>query len=461
MTDDASGPGTGSARPEVRAAGLLKARPVWAFPVAVAGVVVMLMTLIYFGSIVDPTAHLHGLPVLVVDQDAGVSTRAGRTDLGRQVVTELTRSRAVTDRLSLDVTNLSTAEAKMDRGADYAALVVPRDFSGSVMALAGSPGTANASGSLPTIELLTNERMGTLGVSLASGVLQPAVDEISKGIGRQVLAPAAKAGTAHAPAALLADPVSLSTQDYRPLPSHSGLGLSAFYVSLLITMCGFLGATIVNSSLDGVLGYATSEVGPWWRQRVPARISRWQTLLAKWAVAIAATFVSTGLLLGVAAGILRMDAPHVLYLWMFAWYAAAVIALGTLVLYAALGSLGQLLGLLGFVYLALASSGGTIPLQALGGFYRFVANFEPLRQILGAVRAIIYFNAAGDAGLDRGLLLTSIGLVFWVVVGLVVTAWYDRKGLYRIEPGLSEFVTSSVRAYKDSQAGGPAGERAG
>jgi hypothetical protein len=62
-----------------------------------------------------------------------------------------------------------------------------------------------------------------------------------------------------------------------------------------------------------------------------------------------------------------------------------------------------------FVYLAPASSGGTVPLQALPGFYRFVANFEPLRQIVGAVRAILYFNGAGDAGLDRGLLLTSIG----------------------------------------------------
>lgn len=460
MTDQTPMPGPGSANTEVRASALLKARAPWAFPVVVAAVVVMLMTLIYFGSIVDPTAHLHGLPVLVVDEDTGASTAAGRTNLGQDLVTELTRSSAVTDRLALGVTNLRTAEAKMDKGADYATLVVPRDFSRSVLSLGGGAGSANASEPLPTVELLTNERMGTLGVSLASGVLQPAVDKISRGIGREVFGPAAKAGTAHAPAALLADPVSLSSVTYRPLPSHSGLGLSAFYVGLLITMCGFLGATIVNSSLDGVLGYATSEVGPWWRQRAPARISRWQTLLAKWAVAVVVTFVGTGLLLGVAAGALRMDAPHLLDLWLFAWYAASVVAIGTLVLYAALGSLGQLLGLLGFVYLALASSGGTIPLQALGGFYRFVASFEPLRQILGAVRAIIYFNAAGGAGLDRGLLLTSIGLVFWLVVGFAVTTWYDRKGLYRVEPELGEIVTSSVRAYNEQRARRPAGEGA-
>jgi hypothetical protein len=102
-----------------------------------------------------------------------------------------------------------------------------------------------------------------------------------------------------------------------------------------------------------------------------------------------------------------------------------------------------------FVYLALASSGGTVPLQALPGFYRFVASFEPLRQILGAVRAVIYFNGAGDAGLERGLLLTSIGLVFWVAVGAAVTIWYDKKGLHRLDPELLELIEASAHAYRD------------
>lgn len=151
-----------------------------------------------------------------------------------------------------------------------------------------------------------------------------------------------------------------------------------------------------------------------------------------------------------------MDAPHLWELWLFAWFAAAVVAIGTLVLFAALGAVGQLVALLLFVYLALASSGGTIPLQALGGFYRFVANFEPLRQILDAVRAILYFNAFGDAGLDRGLLLTAIGFVFWVAVGTAVTIWYDRKGLYRLRPEVMEYVHSSVHAYEDRMQTGEA-----
>ena len=89
-----------------------------------------------------------------------------------------------------------------------------------------------------------------------------------------------------------------------------------------------------------------------------------------------------------------------------------------------------------FVYSALASSGGTVPLEALGGFFRFIENFEPLRQILVGVRAILYFDGRGDAGFTRAWVASGIGLVFWVSVGLLVTTWYDRKRLYRMPPTL-------------------------
>jgi hypothetical protein len=54
-----------------------------------------------------------------------------------------------------------------------------------------------------------------------------------------------------------------------------------------------------------------------------------------------------------------------------------------------------------FVYLAVASSGCTIPLQALPGVLKFMANFDPLRQILDGTQSILYFNASGPAGLAR------------------------------------------------------------
>ena len=222
------------------------------------------------------------------------------------------------------------------------------------------------------------------------------------------------------------------------------MGLSAFYIALLAIMAGFLGATLTNSSVDGVLGYATTEIGPRWRQRRPVAINRTQTLLVKWAVAGVAAPILTGILLLVSAAALGMHAPHVGDLWLLMMLAAMMIAAGTLALYAAFGSVGQALALILFIYLSLASSGGTVPSEALPGFFRVVGEVEPLRQLLGGTRAILYFGAQGDAGLTRGLIVIAAELVFWVVVGLLVTSWYDRKGLYRLAPDLLAYVEQAV-----------------
>jgi len=211
-------------------------------------------------------------------------------------------------------------------------------------------------------------------------------------------------------------------------------------------MCGFLGGTIINSSVDAATGYATTEIGPRWRQRQPLPVNRWNTLVIKWVMAVVLTGLATGFMLLVAAGILRMDAPHVGLLWLLAWLCAASVAAGTIVLFAVLGhSIGQLLAVLLFVYAGLAASGGTVPLQALPGVLRWLARIDPLRQILDGTRAILYFDAQADAGLARAVTYASLGLVIWLVLGVVVVRWYDRKGYNRLDPELLGYVASSVQ----------------
>ncbi len=435
--------------PVVRASGLLRARPIWVVPIVLASIVVALMTLIYFGSIVNPASHLRGLPVGIVNEDAGATVpvgSAGKIAVGEQVIASLTGTPAVTSRLSLRTVTLTEAKKRLDRGTLVAAIVIPQNFSASLLSLAGASGTARSSPTA-TLQVLTNDRVGSIAVGLATGVIQPAVAQVSLAVGMRLTPLSTGAARSNAiNAAALADPISETITKYRPLPTHSGLGLSAFYISLLTMMCGFLGATIVHNVVDSSLGYASSEVGPWWTQRMPLLITRWQTLLTKWAVSCAVVPFVTSIMLILAIFVLRMNAPHLADLWLYCIFGAFVIAVGTLTLLAALGTFGQLVALIVFIYLGLASSGGTVPLQALSAFYRFVAQFEPLRQILGGVRSILYFDAMGDAGLHRALLFTGAFLLFWLLTGAAVTIAYDRKGLHRISPEIMSYVNRAVKA---------------
>jgi YhgE/Pip-like protein len=432
----------------VRAAQPLRVRSVWVTPIAVSAVLVFLMTLFYVGSVVNPAGHLSGLPVVIADQDRGATVASQHVDIGAEVASALTGSPAVASRLSLDAESLTQAEQQMDRNGAYASIVIPPDFTDSLLA-AYDLGPAAAG--KPTVRLLTNARSGSIGVGLATGVAEPALRVASAAVGRELTADAAKVGRGAGTGVSAANPLTVVTTAYRPVPPNSALGLSAFYISLLAIMCGFLGAILVNSTVDAALGYGTTEIGPRFRQSMPLAISRRQTLLAKSCIGLVVVPILTGILLLVAVGILHMDAPYVGLLWLFTSFAGIAIAAGTLALFAALGTLGQLVAMLLFVYLALASSGGTIPLQALPWFFRFVANFEPLRQVLDGVRAILYFNAAGNAGLTRGLVLTACGLVLWVVVGLAVTTWYDRRGLDRLQPEVLDFVQRSAQSYADGK----------
>jgi ABC-type polysaccharide/polyol phosphate export permease len=365
----------------------------------------------------------------------------------------LSGSTAVSGKLALTDTTFSSAEQAMGRGAAYAAVVIPPGFTASLLTRAGVSAGGPGSGR-PQIVIWTNQRAGTTGASLASGVLQPGLAAASRQIGRQLAAfvPAARAASPLA-RDFLADPVTVTTAGYRPLPPHSALGLSAFYIALLILMCGFLAGAIVNSSVDAATGYASTEIGPRWRQRQPLPVNRWNTLVIKWVMAVVLTGLMTGLLLLVAAGLLRMDAPRPGLLWLLAWLCAASVAAGTIVLFAVLGAgLGQLLAMLLFVYAGLAASGGTVPLQALPGVLRPLAQIEPLRQILDGTRAILYFDAQADAGLARAVTGAALGLVIWLILGSVVVRCYDRKGLNRLDPELPGYVAASVQQHRSRNA---------
>ncbi|MGA9875986.1 MAG: ABC transporter permease [Solirubrobacteraceae bacterium] len=420
---------------QLSASQILRMRKVWLVPLVLASLLISIVGVIYIGSVINPTGHLHDLPVMVVNQDTGATVNGKPINIGADLANALEQSPKATSRLKLMPATVQQAQAKMNRGAAYATLVIPATLTRSTLITTGAavPSGSSTPPASATVTLEENQRLGSLGVNLAAGVIAPAVAQISQQIGTK-LTPLATPAARSNPvlAGRLADPVTLTTASYRPLPDHSALGLSAFYIALLALLSGFIAGTLINNSIDGALGYASSEIGPHWKHVRPVSISRRQTFLTKWAVAAAAAPLLTGLLLLIAVGALGMYAPHVLLLWALCALGSLMIATGTLALLAAFGSIGQLLAMILLIYLSLASSGGTVPIQALPGALKVVGNVEPLRQVLGGTRAILYFGARGDAGLTHALIVVAAEIVFWAIIGLGVTEWYDRRRLDRI-----------------------------
>jgi len=407
---------------------ILRAKPLWIANGVITGVLALLFAVFYVGANIDPAGHLTKLPVGLVNADEGV----GQVNLGARITESIERPTGSGDKIDWKVMGEKEMKEELGKGKLYGALVVPADFTSSITALTGT--TTTGTPARPTLTVLTNQSAGSLGSGLARTATTQAAENASLQVGKELTA---QIGTAQPklPAAarvLLADPAAVTVEDGHPLDSHSGLGLTAFYYSLTLVVVGMLSANVLSGQVDHALGYTHNDMGPLRLHRPLIRATRVQTL------AISSTLMTgLSLLLGTlvmvgAVGIMGMDAAHLPLLWLYSVCAIAVTGIGALTLLAVFGTPGMLVVTLVFIGMAVPTAGATTPIEALPDFYRFLAEFEPLRQITGGIRAILYYDAQGDAGLTRGWVMMAAGLVAAALFGFGVLGWYDRKGLHRI-----------------------------
>jgi YhgE/Pip-like protein len=400
--------------------------------VVISLIVFSALAALYLGGILNPTSNLRHFPVAVVNQDSGPD--------GKQVVDGLVSG---LNREQFDVRVLSADEADRQLGAAqiYGLVQVPPDFTAKLQALgqgALRPGPLTR----PIITISTNPRAGELGASIAGLSLGKAVNAINSKIGDQLSAQVAKASAAPLAggvALTLSSPVDIQVNDHDPLPNGTGNGLSAFYYALLLLLAGFTGSIVVSSLVDSMLGYVPAELGPVYRFAEQVNISRFRTLLLKWALMIVVALLTSAAYIGIAAA-LGMPVPNGWLLWLYGVFTISAVGITSTSLIAVLGSMGLLVNLFIFVMLGLPSNGATIPLEAAPGIFGWLAKFEPMHQVFLGARALLYFDGRADAGLAHALTMTAIGLAIGLLIGGVVTRIYDRRGLRRIHPPAESVV---------------------
>lgn len=411
---------------------VLRARPLWMANGLITGVLALLFAVFYVGANIDPAGHLSKLPVGLVNADQGAVAGGERIELGARITESIEKSTAGGGKIDWKVMDEREMKEELGKGKLFGALVVPAGFTSSITALTGT--TAGGTPDRPTLRVLTNQSAGSVGSGLARTATTRAAENASLQVGREL---AARIGTAQAklPAAarvLLADPAAVTVEDGHPLDPHSGLGLTAFYYALVLVVCGMLSANVISGQVDHALGYTHNDMGPLRLHRPLIRATRVQTLAISGTLMVGLSLLMGTLVMVGAVGIMGMDASHLPLLWLYSVCAIAVAGIGALTLLAVFGTPGMLVVTLVFIGMAVPTAGATTPIEALPGFYRFLAEFEPLRQITGGVRAILYYDAQGDAGLTRGWVMMAAGLVAAALFGFGVLGWYDRKGLHRI-----------------------------
>ncbi|OBJ22937.1 YhgE/Pip domain-containing protein [Mycobacterium sp. 1245801.1] len=424
----------------------------WAAPLVITLALMAALCALYLGGILNPTTNLRHFPIAVVNEDAGPG--------GAQIVDRLVNG---LDKNKFDVRVLSRDEARrqMDTGRVYGQVLIPPSFSSLLRDFADSA-VSPARADRPSITVSTNPRAGTLGASIAGQTLSTAMGMANGIAGQRVMAEVA-AQTGGAPLAGAAQvglsaPIDIQSNVYNPLPNGTGNGLSAFYYALLLLLAGFTGSIVVSTLVDALLGYVPAEFGPVYRFAEQVKISRFQTLLLKWAMMVLLGLLTSAVYLAIADG-LGMPIDHGWRLWAFGVFAIAAVGITSSSLLSVLGTAGMLVSMLIFVILGLPSAGATVPLEATPSFFRWLAEFEPMHQVFLGARSLLYFGGRGDAGLTQALTMTTIGVVVGLLLGGIVTYLYDRQGFHRI-PGAVELAIAQEHQSKHQTRRGKRAEPA-
>nr|WP_040854943.1 ABC transporter permease [Nocardia niigatensis] len=414
----------------------------WAFPIVVVTLLASLLGVMYLDYVVDPEKNLHDFPIALVNQDVGDDIKTGdqvqHVDFGKQVADGL-RQAVPSDQIDLRVLGINEAQLQMQSAQVYGAIIIPSDFS-KRLGILGVGSVVPGDIAKPVLTLQTNPRTGAFATAVVQKFGAQALTQVNDLVGQQLteqvnkqLTPAPGAPPTELSAAtrlVLAQPLNIVVDQFRPLPGGSGEGLTAFFYSLLLLLVGMVGAMIIHQLIDSALGFLPTEWGPWYVHYPRASISRVKTLLIKWSAVVVMAVVVSGALEGIGA-VLGMPIDKPLLLFLYGAFVIIAVGFTCTATLAAVGTAGLIINLIVFIILGLPSSGGTIPIEATPKYFGWLAKFEPMHQVFLGTRSILYFNGNGQAGLTRGFWMAALGLAIGLVFGLVITRYYDRKGLER------------------------------
>ncbi|MFD0361648.1 YhgE/Pip domain-containing protein [Nocardia sp. GCM10030253] len=409
-------------------------------PVAVLTLLTTLLAIMYLDYVVDPEGNLHDFPIALVNQDVGDTIGAPgqekRVTFGDQVADGLKQA-VPAGQIDLRVLGINEAQLQMQSGKIYGAIIIPSDFSKRLVIFgAGSviPGDIER----PIITLQTNPRTGAFATQIVNRIGAQALPQVNAQVGKQLTEqvhaqltpPPGGPELTAATRVALANPLQIVVEPFRPLPSGTGEGLTAFFFALLLLLAGLVGSMTIHTMIDAALGFVPTEFGPWFVHFPPTPISRFRTLLIKWGVMVLTANVVAAIFL-IVAKTLGMPIDHPLGLFLYSAFAIIAVGITGLSVLAAIGSAGLLVNLILFIVLGLPSSGGTVPIEATPKYLGWLAEFEPMHQVYLGVRAILYFDGNSAAGMSRGVWMAALGLAVGLVLGAVITRYYDHKGMHR------------------------------
>ena len=394
-----------------------------------AVIIALAMGISYLGAFLSPEAHVEAFPLGIVSEDAGMSVPGQLQNRGDDVVASITANPDAGDAISwIEYGTRDELVTAMHDNEIYGGLVVSSDFTRNLASIA-RPGVTGDEPTAATIELLYNEGGGSLAGAQGREILRTAADGVDSAARAEILRGLEAQGQQVEPTMvmLLGDPVQVVETVEIPAPDNTGHGMGSFYIAVVAVVGAFLAADVVSIGVDFVTGHTSMGPRLTRLRGEPIQASLWAMYRAKLALFTGVAVLTSAILTWFI--VVAMDTPVSSTWALLGVLLLAEMAIGalTLLLITLFSVPGILIGLLVTTIVGVPSAMGVFPAEMMPVFYRAMGNVLPVRYLSDAVRALVFFDGNGDAGLTRGVTVLAIYAGVSLVLGALASWWISRR----------------------------------
>ncbi|GCE45619.1 YhgE/Pip-like protein [Thermosporothrix hazakensis] len=443
----------------------------------VAGLVTLAIPASYLGGLLDPEGNMQDFPILIANEDHGAKLDGKQINLGDKITEKIkdinSKNNKDANKIKwIEVKNRQAALDQLNNDEAYAAIVIPSDYTSRIAQLRDLK-KQNKKEPV-TLEVLTNHAAGSIagseGEKIAQGAAMKATNDVLTAL--PAIKPAGiKLKTPQTPAEyqlfqqqLMTDPQGVikaqateaakqaadqtkriaeiqgqlqksvipTVTDAEPTGAKSGHGIGAFYFSLMLSLIGYLGTTIIHLGTELVIGRIEVDVFGKAIRFPRGQISPLLLWFSKLVLVVILAVVMGPVLTWLAVNCFGMPVSDGVKLGWFSILGIGAIGLITLALATGFGEIGVLLALFLTTILGVPAAGGIYPLQMVPDFFRALSGWLPLRYLSDGLRSLVFYNARMEAGLRSAITVTSIYAGIGFLLSLVFAA-------------ISQFVASQGR----------------
>ncbi|MWV45552.1 ABC transporter permease [Paenibacillus sp. HJL G12] len=396
---------------------LLKVKFAW-FPVWSTAVLMLCMICVYLPVFSGSTQKLTDFPLIVVNEDQGISSM----NMGQKIMDNLVEKQ---NGHSFKWTIESSKEKALEdikNNKAYGAIVIPSDYSASLVQLQKTLMTGETEGKPVKLEVLLNEGGGQMATSVASNALGAVSASVSNGISKGIKESMMKQGLQVSPqsTSLLDAPVQATTANVLGLPANVNKGMTPFVMVLISSITGLMGANMIHGYLGKIAEGMARKGHP---------LSSAKLLVTELLMGIILAVLVTSALLTFVFGV--FGSAHTASIWRIYLF----MLLCCLTMYFLFKMISIFLGKWGMLamfplnILGIFASGGAIPLTTLPEFHRIFSSFLPTRYMVDGMRALFYYHGHMQAGLGTALkyIVTYFIMFLFVCAAMVMMAHNKDK----------------------------------